>query len=63
MKHGKDVSRKNNDNNADKKLIRGRYTPEFKQQLLARDATEGVAVTARDLGFAESQLNARRKQA
>ena len=46
-----------------KKLIRGRYTPEFKQQLLARDATEGVAVTARDLGLAESQLYAWRKQA
>ena len=33
-----------------KKLIRGRYTPEFKQQSLARCATKGVAVTARDLG-------------
>ena len=46
-----------------KKLIRGRYTPEFKQQSLARCATEGVAVTARDLGLAESQLYAWRKQA
>ena len=46
-----------------KKLIRGRYTPEFKQQSLTRCATEGVAVTARDLGLAESQLYAWRKQA
>ncbi len=46
-----------------KKLVRARYTPEFKQQSLARSATEGVAVTARDLGIAESQLYAWRKQA
>ena len=46
-----------------KKLVRGRYTPEFKQQSLARSATEGVAVTARDLGIAESQLYAWRKKA
>ena len=45
-----------------KKLVRGRYTPEFKQQALARSATEGVAVTARDLGIAESQLYAWRKK-
>jgi transposase len=46
-----------------KKLVRGRYTPEFKTQSLARSATEGVAVTARDLGIAESQLYAWRKKA
>ena len=40
-----------------KKLVRGRYTPEFKQQSLARSATEGVAVTARDLGIAESHMH------
>ena len=45
-----------------KKLVRGRYTPEFKEQSLARCATEGVAVTARDLGIAESQLYAWRKK-
>ena len=39
-----------------KKLVRGSHTPELKQQSLARSATEGVAVTARDLGIAESQL-------
>ena len=46
-----------------KKLVRGRYTPEFKEQSLARCATEGVSVTARDLGIAESQLYAWRKKA
>jgi len=45
-----------------KKFVRVRYTPEFKQQALARSATEGVAVTARDLGIAESQLYAWRKK-
>jgi putative transposase len=46
-----------------KKLRRARYTSEFKQQSLARAASEGIAVTARDLGLAESQLYAWRKQA
>ena len=62
MKHEKDVSSKNNDNNADKKTD-PKPPLEFKQQSLARCATEGVAVTARDLGLAESQLYAWRKQA
>ena len=63
MKHEKDISIKTTTTTQTKKLIRGRYTPEFKQQSLARCATEGVAVTARDLGLSESQLYAWRKQA
>ncbi len=38
------------------KQIRTRYSPEFKQQALARAAQEGVAVAAKDLGLQESQL-------
>jgi transposase len=45
------------------KASRARYTSEFKQQSLARAASEGIAVTARDLGLAESQLYAWRKKA
>ena len=36
-----------------KKLVRGRYTLEFKEQSRAPCAAEGVAVTARDLGIAD----------
>ena len=38
------------------KQVRTRYSPEFKQQSLARAAQEGVAVAAKDLGLQESQL-------
>ena len=46
-----------------RKQTRGRHTAEFKQLVIARMASEGVAVTARDLGLAESQLYAWRKKA
>ena len=45
------------------KQVRQRYSPEFKQQALARAAQEGVAMTARDLGLPESQLYAWRTKA
>lgn len=45
------------------KQIRKRYSPEFKQQALARAARDGVAVAAKDLGLAESQLYAWRTKA
>lgn len=34
------------------KQVRTRYSPEFKQQALARAAREGVAVAAKDSGAA-----------
>lgn len=45
------------------KQERKRYSPEFKQQALARAAQDGVAVAARDLGLQESQLYAWRSKA
>lgn len=47
----------------ERKQARGRHTPEFKKLVIARMASEGVAVTARDLGMPESQLYAWRKKA
>lgn len=45
------------------KASRTRYSTEFKQQALARAAQDGVAVAARDMGLADSQLYAWRTQA
>lgn len=38
------------------KKARKRYSAEFKEQALKRAEQEGVAVAARDLGLAESQI-------
>ncbi len=40
----------------DHKLNRRKYSPEFKDQVLARAEKEGVAQTAKDLGIKESVL-------
>ena len=45
------------------KQVRKRYSPEFKQQALARAVQNGVAVAAKDLGLPESQLYAWRTKA
>ena len=45
------------------KQVRTRYSPEFKQQALARAVQNGVAVAAKDLGLPESQLYAWRTKA
>ena len=45
------------------KQSRNRYSAEFKQQALARADKDGVAVAAKDLGLAESQLYAWRTKA
>lgn len=45
------------------KQIRKRYSDEFRKQALARADKDGVAVTAKDLGLAESQLYAWRIKA
>ncbi len=38
------------------KQLRKKYTPEFKQKAVERSEKDRVAVVARDLGIAESQL-------
>lgn len=45
------------------KQVRKRYTEEFKRQALTRADKDGVAVAAKDLGLAESQLYAWRLRA
>ena len=44
------------------KKARKQYSTEFKDQVLARVDTDGVATTARDLGLAESQIYAWRQK-
>lgn len=44
------------------KKARNRYSVEFKEQALKRAEKDGVAVTAKDLGLAESQLYAWRQK-
>lgn len=44
------------------KKVRNRYSAEFKEQALKRVEKDGVAVTAKDLGLAESQLYAWRQK-
>lgn len=44
------------------KKARNRYSAEFKEQALKRAEKDGVAVTAKDLGLAESQLYAWRQK-
>lgn len=38
------------------KQVRKKYTPEFKQKAVERSERDGVAMVARDLNIAESQL-------
>ncbi|UXI70320.1 transposase [Tahibacter amnicola] len=38
------------------KKTRNRYSAQFKEQALARAEKDGVAIAAKDLGLAESQL-------
>ncbi len=45
------------------KQVRKHYSPEFKQQALARAAQDGVVMAAKDLGLPESQLYAWRTKA
>lgn len=41
------------------KQVRTRYSPQFKEQALARAAQAGVAVAAKDLGLQEKQTGVR----
>ncbi len=45
-----------NDNNSDKKIIRKKYSPLFKDQALERAVKDGIPQVAKDLGIKESML-------
>lgn len=54
-----------NNNDSKQKIIRKKYSPQFKDQALERADSEGVPQAAKDLGLAESLLyswRAQRKQ-
>lgn len=45
-----------NNNKADKRVIRTKYSPQFKDQALERIAKDGVPQVAKDLGVSEPLL-------
>lgn len=45
-----------NNNESEQKVIRKKYSPQFKDQALERIAKDGVPQVAKDLGLAESLL-------
>ncbi|KTD02399.1 transposase [Legionella geestiana] len=45
-----------NNNKSDQKIIRNKYSPQFKDQAVERAAKEGVPQVAKDLGIAEAIL-------
>ena len=45
-----------NNNNPESKVIRKKYSPQFKDQAFERIAKDGVPQVAKDLGLAESLL-------
>lgn len=45
-----------NNNNTEQKVVRKKYSPQFKDQALERAEKEGVPQVARDLGLAEALL-------
>jgi len=49
-------------NKVEQKTSRNKYSPQFKDQVLARTDKEGVPQVAKDLGLAESLLYSWRKQ-
>lgn len=51
-----------NDNNSDQKIIRKKYSPQFKDQALERAAKDGISQVAKDLGIKESMLYSWRPQ-
>jgi transposase len=44
------------ESNLNQRRTRQKYSPQFKDQVLARVAKEGVSQVAKDLGLAEAQL-------
>ena len=51
-----------NNNNSDQKLIRNKYSSQFKDQALERAEKDGVSQVAKDLGIGESVLYAWRSK-
>jgi len=51
-----------NDNNPDQKIIRKKYSPQFKDQALERAVKDGIPQVANDLGIKESMLYSWRSQ-
>lgn len=45
-----------NNNESEQKVVRKKYSPQFKDQALERIAKDGVSKVAKDLGLAESLL-------
>lgn len=45
-----------NNNNTEQKVVRKKYSPQFKDQALERIAKDGVPQVAKDLGLSESLL-------
>ena len=45
-----------NNNNPEQKVVRKKYSPQFKDQALERIAKDGVPQVAKDLGLSESLL-------
>ncbi len=51
-----------NDNNPAQKIIRKKYSPQFKDQALEQAVKDGVPQVAKDLGIKESMLYSWRSQ-
>ena len=51
-----------NNNNSEQKLIRKKYSPQFKDQTLERAEKDGIPQVAKDLGLAEALLYSWRAQ-
>lgn len=51
-----------NSNDSEQKIIRKKYSPQFKDQALERADKEGVPQVSKDLGLAESLLYSWRTQ-
>ena len=45
-----------NNNNSDQKIVRKKYSPQFKDQALERAVKDGIPQVAKDLGIKESIL-------
>lgn len=43
-----------NNNNSDQKIVRKKYSPQFKDQALERSVKDGIPQVAKDLGIKES---------
>ena len=51
-----------NDNNPEQKIIRKKYSPQFKDQALERALKDSIPQVAKDLGIKESMLYSWRSQ-